>query len=188
MKLIFVRHGRTIANDKGVFESESENEGELSKEGEAQIKKVALRLKDEKIDFIYSSPIKRAADSAKEIAKFHPQAHFIFTDELKEGCVKGFEGRPYSSIQDWNNPPKGVESIESMNKRAKKFIEDIYKKHKNETILIAGHNAINKSFIHLITGKKREEIHQDNTAISIFEIGEDKSHKIHCLNCTKHLD
>lgn len=185
MRIILVRHGKTVANEKGVFESETL--GELSETGKEQVKKLALRLKDEKIDCIYSSPIMRAALTAKEIAKFHLKTPFVFVEDLREGETKGFEGKLYSAIPDWNNPPKGVESNEDLKKRAKRLIDKIYKKHQNDTILLVGHNGINRFLIHIITGQKREDIKQHNTAVSIFEINEDKTHHIHCLNCTKHL-
>jgi len=186
MRIILVRHGRTLANDEGVFQGD---EDELSKEGKEQIKKVALRLKDEKIDYIYSSPIKRAADTARAIAKFHPNIKIIFENELREGDVdKRFFGKPYSAIADWNSPPRGVESNEDVNKRAKQLIDKIYKKHKKDCVLFVGHNGINRSLIQAITEQPRVDIKQYNTAVSIFEINEDKTHHIHCLNCTKHLE
>jgi broad specificity phosphatase PhoE len=186
MKIILVRHGKTLANEKGVFESAAM--GELSETGKEQVRKLALRLKDEKIDCIYSSPIMRAALTAKEIARFHLKTPFVFSEDLREGETKGFEGKPYSAITDWNNPPKGVESNEDVNKRAKKLIDKIYKKHKNDCVLLVGHNAINRSLIHVITGQPRWGINQHNTGVNIFEINEDKTHKIHCLNCTRHLE
>ena len=46
--------------------------------------------------------------------------------------------------------------------------------------------------IAVITGKSPEDIksieNQHNTSINIFEIDEDKNHKIHTFNCIKHLD
>jgi hypothetical protein len=36
--------------------------------------------------------------------------------------------------------------------------------------------------------KEISNLKQDNTCINIFEIKEDKLHKIHLLNCTKHLE
>jgi len=61
MKLIIVRHGETEENKKGIVMGHLP--GKLSQEGINQIKKVALRLKDEKIDFIYSSDLTRASDT-----------------------------------------------------------------------------------------------------------------------------
>ena len=66
MKLIITRHGETEENKAGIIQGHLP--GHLSEAGIEQAKKVAFRLKDEKINFIYSSDLDRAADTAKEIA------------------------------------------------------------------------------------------------------------------------
>lgn len=76
MKLIITRHGETEENKAGIIQGYLP--GHLSKTGIEQAKKVVLRLKDEKIDFIYSSDLDRAANTAKEIAKFHPDVPIEF--------------------------------------------------------------------------------------------------------------
>jgi broad specificity phosphatase PhoE len=79
-----------------------------------------------------------------------------------------------------------------MFKRAKRFLHKIISKHHQDTVLFVGHRGINKAMIAVITGKKPEDINavgnQDNASVNIFEIDEDKNHKIHVFNCTKHLD
>ncbi|GBE19836.1 glucosyl-3-phosphoglycerate phosphatase [archaeon BMS3Abin17] len=69
MKLILVRHGETEENKRR--EIMGQKQGTLSSLGIEQAKKVAQRLKDEKIDYIFSSDLARASDTAKEIHKFH---------------------------------------------------------------------------------------------------------------------
>ena len=184
MRIILIRHGRTIAREQNVYEGEK---GGLSKEGKKQIKKLAIRLKNEKIDYIYSSPLKRAVDTANAIIKFHPSLHLDFLEDLRERDTKKYEGKPFSVI-DWTNPPKDIETEASLTKRAKKLVDEIYRGHKKGTVVLIGHNSINKSIIHIMTGQAREGIKQSNTGVSIFEINENKKHKIHCLNCTKHLE
>ena len=64
----------------------------------------------------------------------------------------------------------------------------ILAKHKNDSVLFVCHGGIGKALINAITGidfKKIEHLH--NTSVSVFEISEDKSHKIHLLNCDMHL-
>src|SRR3989338_4842950 len=55
-----------------------------------QAKKVAAHLKNEKIDFIYSSDLRRAKDTAKEIAKYH-KVKIFYTKELSERANKFIE-------------------------------------------------------------------------------------------------
>ncbi len=51
MRLIITRHGETEENIAGIMMGHLQ--GKLSATGIEQAKKVALRLKDEKIDFIF---------------------------------------------------------------------------------------------------------------------------------------
>lgn len=82
MKLIITRHGETEENKSGIFQGHLP--GKLSPLGIEQAKKLALRLKDENIDFIYSSDLIRSSDTAKEIAKFYPNTPIKFVKELRE--------------------------------------------------------------------------------------------------------
>ena len=82
MKLIITRHGETEENKAGIIMGHLH--GTLSENGKEQAKKVALRLKEEKIDAIYSSDLARSSDTAKEIAKYHPKTPLIFAKDLRE--------------------------------------------------------------------------------------------------------
>ena len=187
MRLIITRHGETEENKARILQGHLP--GKLSELGIEQAKKVALRLKEEKIDVIYSSDLARAADTAKEIAKFHYNAKLHLTEKLRERNLDHFTGKEWGVV-DWSNPPQNVESKESMRKRAKELLDEVYSKYSDKTVLFVAHNGINKALILLI---REQDVdynfeEQDNTAINIFEIYEDFQHKIHCLNCTKHLD
>lgn len=188
MKLILTRHGETIENKQRIMQGHLP--GHLSKKGKQQAIKLALRLKDEKLDAIYSSDLARAADTAKEIAKFHPNIPLNFVKELREIDLKKYTGKKRDSI-DWNNRPDDIESRESMRKRSEKLLHRVYKKYANNNVLFMGHNGINKALITIILNKPADEMpnleKQMHTSISIFEIMEDKKNKIHLMNCIQHL-
>lgn len=197
MRLIITRHGETEENLAGIIQGHLPSK--LATSGIAQAKKLALRLKDEKIDFIFSSDLARSADTTKEIIEFHPNIPVAFVKDLRERCFGELEGK---KIIDLNLGQKdfttkmgdmsGGESIEQLYKRVENFLHQILSKHHKDNVLFVGHNGTNKALIAVITGKKHESIqeieNQHNTSISIFEIDEDKNHKIHLLNCIKHLD
>lgn len=196
MRLIITRHGETEENIAGIIQGHLP--GKLSKQGIEQAKKLALRLKNEKIDCIYSSDLARAADTAREIAKFHPDAPITFVKELRERNLGEFQGKKKSDL-GWDNKqlmitylePKDGETMKQLYNRASKFLHKILKEHLNETILFVGHNGINKAMAAVVMGKSAEEINTinnfKNTSISIFELDENKNHKIHLMNCTAHL-
>lgn len=189
MKLILTRHGETEANTEHIIQSHLP--GKLSPEGEEQAEKLAQRLKDEKIDIIFSSDLKRAADTAKIVAKYHPEAEIVFTEELREGDAGDFTGKRSDEV-DWSNRPANAETTAQMRERISKLLKNVYKTHLHKNVLFVGHNGINKSLIGFITGKSPEEMiaseNQKNTAVNIFEIKDDGKHKICLINCIKHLE
>lgn len=188
MRLIVVRHGRSTGNENKIHEGQLP--GELSKEGKEQVKKLAERLKKEKFDIIYSSDLKRASDTAKEIAKYHPHVPIHFTKELREVDVGDFTGKSYGET-DWNNLPKNLERPEMVQERVRKFLNKILKEDKNKTVLLVSHDYTNKALATVLfkeSYKEREKYKFDNTSISIFEIGDNKEVKINVFNSTEHLD
>lgn len=198
MKIILTRHGETIENQLGI--TQGHLPGRLSENGIQQAKKLALRLKDEKIDIIYSSDLARAADTAKEIVKFHKNVSVHFVKELRERHLGEFQGTKLSDLEldktkKEGKPfpqPKEGETREEMCLRAKRFFEDISRKHREATVLLIGHGGINLALVSAITCKPFMDVARmldmENTSVNIFEIDENKNHKIHCLDCTKHLE
>ena len=185
MNLIITRHGETEENKKGIIQGHLP--GHLSKTGWTQAEKVALRLKDTKIDYIYSSDLSRAANTAATIHKFHKSTPIEFVGELREIYLGEWQGKRKKDVSDF---PDDAETYEQLFDRAKRFLSKIMDKH--DTVLLVGHNGINKALISVITGKTFADIktmeNLHNTSINIFEIGKDKNHKVHVLNCKKHLD
>lgn len=189
MKLILVRHGETLENLKGIVQGHMQ--GTLSRKGIRQAEKLAFRLKDESIVAIYSSDLKRAADTARLIAKYHPKTPLLFVTELREcnaGCFTGKKGKGI----DWDNLPLDVETRHLMRARVKKLLDRVYEEHPDDTVLFIGHNGINRALISIIMNKPPEYMKEikspSNTSVSIFDIREDKNHKVHLLNCVKHLE
>ena len=197
MRIILTRHGETEENIEGRFMGHFP--GTLSKKGIEQAKKLALRLKDEKIDKIFSSDLARAADTAKEIAKYHKNIPIEFTQEIRErflGEIQGVRkvdlGLNPNELVAGKIKSKEGELQEALFNRAKKFIDKIINEFDEETVLIVAHNGINLALTTNILKKTFEDYMkatpQLNCAVSIFEIDRDKNHKIHLFNCIKHLE
>lgn len=188
MKLIMVRHGETEDNLKQILAGHLP--GKLTLNGKEQARRVALRLKDEQIDAIYSSDLKRAKDTALEIAKFHPKTKIHFTKELRETDFGDLTGMDPKNV-DWKNLPTNVETLDQIYVRGKKFLDKIYHKHKDKTVLFVCHGGIKGAITAVILNEGPDYIKQStkigSTAVSIFEIREDKKHIVHLLNCTEHL-
>ena len=197
MRLIITRHGETEENKTGKLQGHLP--GKLSSLGIEQAEKVALRLKNEKIDYIYSSDLARAADTAKEIAKYHPAAPIEFTQELREKDLGEYTGRMISELNIGNvditvTPlaflqPKEGESQEQISQRAKNLFFNILKKHHNDTVLLVGHGGINAAIIAAIINKPSNEIERQlNTSVSILDINKNKNYKTLFFNNIDHLN
>jgi len=187
MKLILTRHGETLENIEGI--AQGHLPGTLSPKGIRQAKRLAFRLKNEKLDAVYSSDLRRARDTTKEIAKFHSKTPVHFVKSLRETDLGKLTGKKI----DWKKGrPKEIESRESMMKRVKKVLDKAFKAHPNGTVVFVGHIGINKALTRVIlnqpaSSKKKIPI-QSNASVSVFKIREDKNHKVKLLNCSSHLD
>lgn len=196
MKLIITRHGQTEQNKLRILQGQGL--GELSELGKEQAKKVANRLKDEAIDYIFSSPLARARDTAEEIRKYHKDKPFELRDELKELHMGAFQGKPAPEglMEDrWTKgffKKTGGEDYSDLVERAKIFLEDIISKFKGKNVLVVAHNGTNQALITALLGKEWEYIREigglKNTSITIFEFDEENKPIQKLMNCAKHLE
>jgi len=196
MRLILVRHGETEENISKI--SQGHSQGKLTEKGKEQAKKLALRLKNEKIDKIYVSDLKRAVDTAAEIIKYHPKTEVIYEPALREQSLGIFEGKPYERIVEaakkaglprYKYKPEGGESWPEMTKRITTFLHQLVHQEKNKTILIVGHGGPIRFFlIDFLKAPEEqwEDYKHENCAVTILDIDE-KGHKIHTFKCVKHL-
>ena len=155
MKVFLVRHGETTWNAIGKIQGTSDTP--LSKLGKWQARQMAKMLAQKKINAIYSSPLARALDTAKEITKSHG-LEIIVKKELKEIDYGMFEKKTFDEIEKkhaalweqrrknkYNFKPKGGESFEEMDKkRIQPFVREMKKKHNSETIAIIAHSGTNR--------------------------------------------
>lgn len=151
-KLILIRHGESTLNQDGVYFGTLDPS--LTETGIEQIN----LLKDEvpNYDFIYSSPLQRAKESA-EILNYK-NLNLIYEPRLLELDFGDFEGLTYSVIlkkypneaQNWKNEginykfPKG-DSITDLEKSVVSFVEEI--KNSNKIFLLVTHFGVISSIL-----------------------------------------
>jgi probable phosphoglycerate mutase len=189
MKLILVRHGETEENKMHILQGRIP--GKLSKDGIEQARKVALRLKEEQIDFIYASDLARASDTAKEIQKFHPNVKIVYNELLRETDFGDWTGKSQLEV-DMSKPPSNMETPKQVQARMLSFFNSIRNEDNiNKTVLFVSHYGCNVALVCYFMNKPVEEmleIKQGNTAVNIVNIEEDKNHNLHLVNCTNHLE
>ncbi len=193
MRLIITRHGETVDNVARKIQGHSP--GKLTDNGIEQADKLGRRLLDEeKIDYIYSSDLRRTKETALEIKKHHPEAGLVFDKRLRERAFGKYTGMHKDGI-DWDNlstskEENGAEPLGDVRKRMFEAFEDIYKKHKDDTVLIVSHGTASRLLVHAIMGKSLEESHSlrlNNASVTIFEVDE-KGNELVLLDCVKHLE
>ena len=215
IKLVLVRHGLSSFNSKGLIQGRTDD-SILTDEGYEQALKAGKALSKINFDKIYSSPLVRAAETAKTIKKNLNKSHnIVFDENLLEVDLGQWSGLKIDEIKKkfpeiyprWKNDPENLILKRSDNKtykpiqelfdQATNFIEDIlqiYLKKDDVNILVVGHNAILRCLILSLLGKPKQgfrKIRLENASFSILNISKkDNSFKtqIECLNQTSHLN
>jgi len=177
MRLIITRHGETLENRAGLLQGH--NEGSLSEKGINQAKKLALRLRDEKIDIIYCSDLGRAVKTAEEIHTYHKDTDIEYTEQLRERNFGEFQGRKREdvgwSLNDLNSKfpnPNNGETESEVYKRAESFLKYLSEKHSRHTILLVCHGYIGKVLNGILSQKSIDDISAGaslkNTSLTVY--------------------
>lgn len=135
-------------NVAGLFSGHTETL--LTPEGQRQAIAAGKKAKNFGIDFIISSPLSRAHDTAKLIAKEigYPEDEIILSDLFNERYYGAMEGKPYNQDRT-NNDFTGSESTKALLKRARKAL-DYLETVKADTILVVSHGAFGRALRHHI--------------------------------------
>ena len=162
MEIYIVRHGKTYWNEAGRIQGWSDIE--LTEAGREVAVKTAAALKDLHLDAIYSSPLKRAYETAC-ILKGSRKLDIVKDERIKEMGFGELEGLDFKKVKGDKNcefnaffdapeaykTPEGGESFETVSKRAGEFIEEISGRHKEDgRIMIVAHGGVNKAMMRYI--------------------------------------
>ena len=117
IRLVLVRHGLSSFNAKGLIQGRTDD-SLLTDEGYVQARKAGKALSKINFDKIYSSPLVRAAETAKTIKKsLNKEKDIIFDKNLLEVDLNEWSGLKIDEIKNnfpeiypiWKNDP--VEEI-----------------------------------------------------------------------------
>lgn len=149
--LILVRHGETPANTELVWHGSTDTP--LSDKGWEQARLVARCLADTEpdADAIYTSPLQRASNTAREIGKLQSLVPRIEAD-IAEYHLGSWEGRPYRELlQDENfwirikdDPdfaPEGGESVRQVAERFVAVVSRVVEQHPGERVVLVSHGG-----------------------------------------------
>ena len=182
MRIYLVRHGETEWNRVRRFQGRRNLP--LNQKGKKQVSALAAALKNIPLTAIYTSPLIRALETARQIKLFHPSTPIFEDIGLMEMDLGEFDGM---KVQDWaeqypdfrkawnENPGSvrmpGGESLEEVQDRAKKTLERITGIYPpNTTILISSHNFVNLTIlcdILKIPLNRFRDLRQENAAFNV---------------------
>ena len=149
-KVILVRHGETNWNRLRRLQGAGNNP-RLNKKGKHQAESLALKLKRERLQAIYSSPLQRARDTAQAIARHH-QVEVETEPALSEIDVGELEGVPIAKVgrhldqllttgdntEALSRMPGG-ESLAEVQQRAWSTVQRLGNKHPDGVIVVVSH-------------------------------------------------
>jgi len=196
-RIIIVRHGETDWNKEKRFMGK--NDFSLSDKGKEQACRLAERLEGENIDIIFSSPLRRALETAEEVAKKKGlkvltekklvERNFgilegITLEEAKKGMGDDFFDKVID--EKFFRIPQG-ESTYDVEKRVGNFLKDILGWDGDRNFLIVSHGGVGRIMINYLTKEdKLKNKFMTNTGVTIINIKDGKA-EVETFNCYKHL-
>jgi broad specificity phosphatase PhoE len=160
-EIILARHGETEWNVGEIFRGRIDVE--LNETGIKQAELLAKYLSDINIEAIYSSPLQRALDTAKAIARYHKleiglsRGLLDFDFGQWQGLSRQEVMAKYGEVYaDWLNHPErlkmpGGESLDDVKQRAMLVVDEVIAKHKG-TVVLVSHRVVNKVLICALLG------------------------------------
>jgi len=156
-RLLLVRH--THPDEKAQGRCYGALDISLSSSGRRHARLLARRLGRIPLSAVYSSPLKRAVDTAAPIAAAHELATTV-DDGLREIDFGDFEGRSYAEIeqghpelyQQWMETPTLVrfpsgESYATVRVRAIAAMEAIRDRHRGATAVVVSHGGVLRAML-----------------------------------------
>jgi broad specificity phosphatase PhoE len=147
--ILLARHGETDWNDEGRFQGHADPP--LNATGRAQAARLARELADVELTAVYSSPLRRASETAGVVAAAH-ELEPIALDALREIDVGSWQGLTRAEIETrfpdqfarWLDYEEGWtdgETYEQMGRRVVATLLELASAHDGEQILAVTHGG-----------------------------------------------
>ncbi len=197
-RLLLARHGETDWNVQGRWQGQTDIP--LNAVGQRQAAKLAVRLADVSFDAAYSSDLKRAYETAEQIAAgrafdVHPEPRLR---EIGLGVAEGLTSVEIRSQYteafvrwqaDRDRPMLGGEALSAVAARVQSFLDDVTAAHPEGRVLVVSHGAALRVLLCLALGippAKFIHFYLGNTALSELRINAHETVLLY-LNDTGHV-
>ncbi|MBD2538020.1 histidine phosphatase family protein [Coleofasciculus sp. FACHB-SPT36] len=212
-RVILVRHGQSSYNSERRIQGRCD-ESILTEKGRATARQLGATLSNLKIDAIYSSPLQRAKATAEIVqSSLATPAPLTASDNLMEIDLPLWQKMLSVEVQEkfpedyqcWHErpqefrmsvpTPEGLKEhfpVLAIYEQARQFWQETLSRHPGETILIVGHNGINRALLSTAIGispQRYHSIQQSNCGISVlnFAAGWGKPAQLESMNLTAHV-
>jgi len=163
-QFIIIRHGETLWNREKRFQGSADIP--LSDKGRAQARRVASMLEDKPLDAIYSSPLRRALDTANAVALSHGLEVRV-VDDLQEINVGEWSGKTWTEIRaTWpdlekrwsadpysSDAPPGGEHYRDFQSRCIRALDEIAAAHTDsDQVAVVCHGGVIRAVMNELLG------------------------------------
>lgn len=185
----FVRHGITDWNKAGRIQGQTDIE--LNEQGLEQARRLATRLRHEKWDIIYTSDLSRAHETAR-LMNEGSDLSIVLDRRLREVSFGLLEGKTIEERierwgEHWREADVGKESMESIERRARSFVDELLTKHANDRVLVVTHGAYIANCLRFFVPDLDTTERIENASLTMIE-RQGESWKCTLYNATEHLD
>ncbi|MCB9810610.1 MAG: class I tRNA ligase family protein [Candidatus Nomurabacteria bacterium] len=150
-KYFITRHAESALNTKETLNVDVAVENGITDKGKEQVSELVEKLKAEKIDLIYYSPLQRTKETAEKVAEgLGLSKEVLVADErLLEVRFGEFDGKTVSEYHAFfttgtdrlTKTPEGGENWTDVKRRAGELLNEIETKHKDKNVLFVSHNG-----------------------------------------------
>jgi broad specificity phosphatase PhoE len=200
MKLILVRHGETRWNRENRVVGHTGIA--LNSNGRRQVELLAKKLENDNVSAIYSSPLRRARETAAAIVRFNG-LKVVDDDAFKEIDAGELEGLTFGEVmeryggffKDWmkGNPSlrmPGGESMTELQQRTWPAVERIVGENTDRAVILVSHSLAILSIIVRALGmdpSNYRRLRLSVASVSILKFG-DSGASLALFNDTCHLE
>jgi 2,3-bisphosphoglycerate-dependent phosphoglycerate mutase len=203
--LYLIRHGQSDfewVGDRWASARGEQWDPPLSEKGREQAGFLARRLRVMDLGpfVVYSSPLRRASETAEAFAR-EAGTEVAFDDELAEAHIGGWEGKPFEEIIEsdpevvqhirhqraiWHRAPD-AERGDRFRTRVHDAVEGILQKHPDENLLVFAHGGVINAYVgELLTLRQEMFFLPENTSLNSVDV-EGDTRSVRFLNDVLHL-
>lgn len=198
--IYLIRHGECAGNRENRVRGRADFP--LNENGIAQAHALAAAMLDKRIEYVYTSPLKRALTTA-EIISEHCKCQLFTDDSFCNIKLDPWEGRLKSEIaasepdlwKTWIKDPenlflKGAETLDEVMDRSLKGLNRLIEKHRGKTFALVSHRGVLKPMLSGALGIQKPRfwrLHVDTGSYSLLTHDGIHGFCLMGLNYTEHL-